>query len=218
MHNQKNNIFKKSCSALLSAALLSGFILPSSQVFANEQINEEIPIIFTDESTGNIYKITKDNENERIVKYVEDGIEGTVIYDKIQKKLTVSVLTQNGIQTIYINTEGPTSRSVYSPWGYSKNGNKYTLTAFINGKTVSKTRTKSSNNSGWITSFCNAIDDMVSIEWQLTGKIGVNVISAILSGGFSTVASVLAMGGLYQQGVSLNQATSRAKKAYLNIA
>lgn len=178
---------------------------------------QQAPVVYIDETTGNEYKIIQDDEDERIVEYKENDIEGTVTFDKKQKTLNVLTISSEGTTSISFDLDAPIPYSVFSPWGYSKSGNNYTMTAFINGKTESKTRAKIGVNAGWIDSFCNAVDEIVSLEWGIVGSVGIEVLMAILTGGISAVASILAVAGLYGEGVALNNAMNRAKNAYLNI-
>lgn len=170
------------------------------------------------------YEIIKDDETERVVHYLDSSSEGTVTFDKKTKKIEIKEIF-NGVEntiTFYNKTRKP--RSVYSPWGYSKKGNSYTLTAVINGKVVLKTRTRTSKNAANIDRFTDAIDDMVSTEWSITWALGFNVVGSLLAafatGGLSiggligSLTSMGAPGGVIDSAKHLNTLTARARNAY----
>lgn len=110
---------------------------------------------------------------------------------------------------------------MFSPWKYSKSGNRYTLTAVINGKTVSKTRTRTASNGGYIDRFCDAIDDIRSEEWAIVRQLALSgaggLVFAALTSGIGIPAALSAIGASASallSGNKINSLYARAKNAY----
>ena len=113
---------------------------------------------------------------------------------------------------------------MFSPWEYSSSGTKYTLTAVIDGNTVSKTVNRNTSNGPSIDSFCNAVEDIRDVEGDLMLELGADLVGpliiAALTGGVGLVALLTAIGAsasALSSGQRLNTLYARAEKAYKEV-
>lgn len=206
-----------SLSMIMGTSIISNGVMG---VHAAEAPN----MIGTKNEGGFTYDLIKDDENQRIIQYAEDKSEVTIIFNKKNNSLSVTrtvdgISTTEEIKTPSIMTRG--NSSMFSPWKYSNKGNKYKLTAVINGKTVSKTRTKNSSTSANIARFSDAVDDIRSAEWSIIIAVGPSaaggLIFAALTGGLGLPAALAAIGAsasALAAGKDMNTYYNRAKSAY----
>lgn len=203
--------------ATLMSILLLGFN-PISAMAASQ------PVVVYDAINDFTYNLVKDDETERIINYQEGDMVITIIYDKQDISLTIIKDIDGQEFTEVFRTNNLLLRdnsSMFSPWKYSSSGNKYTLTAVIDGTTVSKTVVQTANNKGYIESFCNAVDDIREAEKALVAEIGVDLVGSLiltaLTGGIGLPALLAAIGasaGALSTGEKINSLYARAEKAY----
>lgn len=209
-------------TAIALASIMGGSIVTNGITSVHAA---ETPINNTVEDQENNFQYTlvRDNDSERVITYTEDQSDVKITYDKKAITLTVE-RTINGITTTeVIKPQSAMTRgsSMFSPWKYSKSGNRYTLTAVINGKTVSKTVTRTSANGGNIDRFCDAIDDIRSEEWAIVGELVLSgaggLVFAALTSGIGIPAALSAIGASASallSGNKINTLYARAKSAY----
>lgn len=211
------------CTAIALATIMGGSLVSNGLATVHAA---ETPILNTtdNETTNFEYTVLKDDSNERVITYTEDQSAVKITYDKKAVTLTVE-RTLNGVtttETIKSQSMAMTrGSSMFSPWKYSKSGNRYTLTAVINGKTVSKTRTRTNANGGYIDRFCDAIDDIRSEEWAIVGQLVLSgaggLVFAALASGIGIPAALSAIGAsasALMSGNKINSLYARAKSAY----
>lgn len=179
--------------------------------------------VIVDPTTGFTYTLVEDNDERRVINYFEEGYEITITYDKVDQKLIVDK-TKDGKTSTLVISSSPMTRTMFSPWNYTVNGNTYTLTAVIDGETKTKTRVRTSSNSANIDRFCDAVDDMVSTEWDIIGSVGLDlifpIIGAFFTGGVTLIAALAAIGagaGTLAQADHLNELYDRAREAFLAL-